>query len=205
MFQTFYKSLYEPFLKDFNLSLILPLLLSFVMRMGCRKFEICRNDKVINCINRSSRHNWKQNSKLEDCSIIFNGCVTVKMSKIVTTIGWLIVKTLIVADSKKYFIFITLNFKNIFWSSNISSHFVWCEHSEHTPPCWLSCVLCLSWELNDRIINTPHAAHHHRAPSQIVFLSSLTFLPPVLSIPDDKAQSGYRAMKEPLTQWQRYR
>lgn len=48
------------------------------LMMGCRKFEICSNDKVINCINRSSRHNWKQNSKLEDCSIMF---VTVKKSK----------------------------------------------------------------------------------------------------------------------------
>ena len=142
MFQTFYKSsLYEPFLKEFNLSLILPLLLSFVMRMGCRKFEICRNDKVINCINRSSRHNWKQNSKLEDCSIIFNGCVTVKMSKIVTTIGWLIVKTLIVADSKKYFIFITLDFENIFWSSNISSHFVWWAQWAHASMLTLVCFM----------------------------------------------------------------
>ena len=165
--------------------MILPLLLSFVMMMGCRKFEICRNDKVINCINRSSRHNWKQNSKLEDCSIIFNGCVTVKSPKIVTFLWWLIVQNLIVAVSQKIFYFITVDFKNIFCSNKISSHYL-------MSTCLVLTLVCFMFVLR---IKRSHYKYTARCPSsqawsQIFFLSSLTFLPPVLSISDDKAQSG---------------
>ena len=135
--------------------MILPLLLSFVMMMGCRKFEICRNDKVINCINRSSRHNWKQNSKLEDCSIIFNGCVTVKSPKIVTFLWWLIVQNLIVAVSQKIFYFITVDFKNIFCSNKISSHYL-------MSTCLVLTLVCFMFVLR---IKRSHYKYTARCPS----------------------------------------
>ena len=124
--------------------------------MGCRKFEIRRNDKVINCINRSSRHNWKQNSKLEDCSIIFNGCVSVKSPKIVTFLWWLIVKNLIVADSQKRIIyFITVDFKNIFCSNKISSHYL-------VSTCLVLTLLCFMFVLR---IKRSHYKYAARCPS----------------------------------------
>ena len=122
--------------------------------MGCRKFEICRNDKVINCINRSSRQNWKQNSKLEDCSIIF---VTVNKSKSRDNCRMIDCQNSDCCWFKKIFYFITVDLKNIFWSKNISSH---CLMSSSMP--LMLTLLCFMFVLR---IKRSHYKYAARCPS----------------------------------------